>query len=1023
MRVMLHVDGVELLKGYHGSNLYTISVEDMMKSSPICLLSKASKNKSWSWHRRLNHLNFSTINDLAKKDLVRGLPRLKFEKDHLCSACQLGKSKKYTHIPKSENTIMEVLHTLHMDLCGPIRVQSINGKRYILVIVDDYSRFTRVKFLRSKDETPEFVIKFLKQIQVGLYKTVRFIRTDNGTEFIPTLVEAAWTMVIFSKTLMFLWIKLLLLLVTPKTVFGALCYPTNDSEDLGKLKAKADIGIFIGYAPNRKVQVPVVLAGVTAGPTFKDNPFAQANNDPFVNPFALEPSSEKSSSGDVSTTESNQVIQPHDHLKKWTKHYPMDNVIGNPSRPACIPIGKSNLLMDLQKMQKNPIFRILVDILQNTNFFRAFTASADVPSIYVQQFWNTLGKDTKTGVYSFQLDELWFNLNADLLHNALEITPKDSAHPFVPRPASDLIIDFVKGLDYLGDIQYISMMHVNSLHHPWRIVLSMINQCLIGKTSSIDKPRHAVLQMLWDDYPLNYLKFVSKGEVDEIFGMPIPKDLIIDAIRNSDYYKKYLEMAARKPRQPTTMTGEEVGKKKKAPQAGKSKQPAPAKQPKPAEKKTSKPTPSKKIHKGKRSDHLVDEKDEESQPASEPQMEDDEYNLQRGIQMSLESLQAQGQERQDLSTEWPFVNLTQGSPKNSQLLKARGKDASTGPSTQPQDDTSANVVHDTPSPADYINDAETIADMEQSNSETDTEILNVEEEHDPGKTLESRPPLARELMEEDQAGSNPRQSHVAQAGPNPEPMHEDFIATVCPIVHESLKLTKEEPGKANVETEVESMVTVPIHQASSSVPPLSTPIIDLSPPKPVSPPVKEPIITATTVTTTILPPPPPPPPQSTTDPDLATRVSTLEKRSADMFENGSYRPHPDHTTLYEALEASMQYPPPPPPKDSDQSKKKKHDSDAFTSKQPPLVNDDPMPEDMHLSESEDTDVAHLPKIKTRPDWLKPLPEEETPETPEPDWVIPPNDLPETENNCDDALAKSYKIPEVKISYFGKTAEI
>ncbi|GJW28290.1 retrovirus-related pol polyprotein from transposon TNT 1-94 [Tanacetum coccineum] len=177
-------DGVELIKGSRGSNLYTISVEDMMKSSPICLLSKASKNKSWLWHRRLNHLNFGTINDLARKDLVRGLPRLKFEKDHLCSACQLGKSKKHTHKPKPENTNLEVLNTLHMDLCGPMRVQTINGKKYILVIVDDYSRFTWVKFFRSKDETPAVVIKFLKQIQVGLNKTVRYVRTDNGTEFV-----------------------------------------------------------------------------------------------------------------------------------------------------------------------------------------------------------------------------------------------------------------------------------------------------------------------------------------------------------------------------------------------------------------------------------------------------------------------------------------------------------------------------------------------------------------------------------------------------------------------------------------------------------------------------------------------------------------------------------------------------------------------------------------------------------------------------------------------------------------------
>ncbi|GKC33086.1 retrovirus-related pol polyprotein from transposon TNT 1-94 [Tanacetum coccineum] len=117
-------DGVELLKGSRGSNLYTISVEDMMKSSPICLLSKASKNKSWLWHRRLNHLNFGTINDLARKDLVRGLPRLKFEKDHLCSACQLGKSKKHTHKTKTENTNLEVLNTPSYGLMWPMRVQN-----------------------------------------------------------------------------------------------------------------------------------------------------------------------------------------------------------------------------------------------------------------------------------------------------------------------------------------------------------------------------------------------------------------------------------------------------------------------------------------------------------------------------------------------------------------------------------------------------------------------------------------------------------------------------------------------------------------------------------------------------------------------------------------------------------------------------------------------------------------------------------------------------------------------------------
>nr|GFA48478.1 integrase, catalytic region, zinc finger, CCHC-type, peptidase aspartic, catalytic [Tanacetum cinerariifolium] len=252
-------DGVDFIKGSRGSNLYTISVEDMMKSSPICLLSKASKNTSWLWHWRLNPLKFGTINDLTRKDLVRGLPQLKFEKDHLCSACQLGKSKRHTHKPKAKNTNLEVPNTLHVDLCGPMRVQTINGKKYILVIVDDYSRFTWVKFLRSKDETSDVVIKFI---------------TRNRT-----LIEAARTMLIFSKALMFLWAEAVATtcysqnrslihthhhktpyeLVHNKKpdltffrVFGALCYPINDSEDLGKLQPTAETGIFVDYAPSRK---------------------------------------------------------------------------------------------------------------------------------------------------------------------------------------------------------------------------------------------------------------------------------------------------------------------------------------------------------------------------------------------------------------------------------------------------------------------------------------------------------------------------------------------------------------------------------------------------------------------------------------------------------------------------------------------------------------------------------------------------------------------------------------------------
>ncbi|GKE32248.1 putative ribonuclease H-like domain-containing protein, partial [Tanacetum coccineum] len=199
----------------------------------------------------------------------------------------MGKSKKKPHKPKSKDTNQEKLYLLHMDLCGPMRAASVSEKKYILVIVDDYSRFTWVKCLRSKDEAPDFIIKFLKMIQVRLKVPVRRIRTDNGIEFqngiierrFRTLIEAARTMLIYAKASLFLWAEAvatacytqncsIIRLRHGKTpyellhdklpdlsffyVFGALCYPTNDSENLGKLQQKADIGIFIVYAPTKK---------------------------------------------------------------------------------------------------------------------------------------------------------------------------------------------------------------------------------------------------------------------------------------------------------------------------------------------------------------------------------------------------------------------------------------------------------------------------------------------------------------------------------------------------------------------------------------------------------------------------------------------------------------------------------------------------------------------------------------------------------------------------------------------------
>ncbi|GJU47129.1 retrovirus-related pol polyprotein from transposon TNT 1-94 [Tanacetum coccineum] len=305
-------DKVDLLKGSCTTNLYSILLKDMLEASLVCLLSKASSTKSWLWHRRLNHLNFGTLNELARKDLVRGLPKLKYKKEHLCPSCQLGKSNKSSHLLKIVITNTEILNTLHIDLCRPMRVESINGKKYILVVVDDYTRFGWVRFLRTKDETPKVIKKFIILTQRALNATVRYLRTDNGTEFVNktltefcesvgithntsvpqtpqqngvverrnrTLMEAARTMLIFAKAPMFLWAEAvatacytlnrsLVHTLHGKTyyellkgkkpevnyfrVFGSLCYPTNDYDDLGKLKAKADIGIFVGYAPTKK---------------------------------------------------------------------------------------------------------------------------------------------------------------------------------------------------------------------------------------------------------------------------------------------------------------------------------------------------------------------------------------------------------------------------------------------------------------------------------------------------------------------------------------------------------------------------------------------------------------------------------------------------------------------------------------------------------------------------------------------------------------------------------------------------
>nr|GEW46235.1 ribonuclease H-like domain-containing protein [Tanacetum cinerariifolium] len=301
-------NGVDLLTGDRSSNLYTISLNEIASNSSSCLLAKASSSQCWLWHQHLSYLNFATINNLLKNNLVRGLPKRKFERDHLCFACEQWKIHQKHHKSKQAFTSNQPLYLLHMNLCGLMRVESINGKQYVLVVVDDFSRYTWVFFLHSKDEVSEVIISFIKKTQVNLQLQVQLVRTDNGTEFknktlatffnevgisqqffaarMPqrngvverrnrTLVEAARTMLTFAKLPLFLWAEAIAIafftqnrLIIHKRfnktpyelinkrkpnikffhVFRCRCYLLSDYDDVGNLKAKRDIGVFIGYS-------------------------------------------------------------------------------------------------------------------------------------------------------------------------------------------------------------------------------------------------------------------------------------------------------------------------------------------------------------------------------------------------------------------------------------------------------------------------------------------------------------------------------------------------------------------------------------------------------------------------------------------------------------------------------------------------------------------------------------------------------------------------------------------------------
>ena len=300
------------LKGVRKGNLFIADLASASTGEVNYFYGKASSEDSWLWHKRLYHLNFKTMNSLVKRELVRGLPQMEFCQEGLCRIMSERKVKRAIRRSIGMSSITEPLQLIHMDLFGPVNVMSMSRKRYALVMVDDFSKYTWVLFLHSKDEAPQLIIDHIKKIEVEAKFPVRSIRIDNGTEFknvvqndfctskgisrqfsaprTPqqngvverknrTLVEAARTMLSESKLPMYFWAEVVNTACytqnrtlinkdhekTPYHImsnkrptvsyfhmFGGKCFVLIEDEHLGKFEAKAREGIFLGYSMESK---------------------------------------------------------------------------------------------------------------------------------------------------------------------------------------------------------------------------------------------------------------------------------------------------------------------------------------------------------------------------------------------------------------------------------------------------------------------------------------------------------------------------------------------------------------------------------------------------------------------------------------------------------------------------------------------------------------------------------------------------------------------------------------------------
>nr|GEU71255.1 retrovirus-related Pol polyprotein from transposon TNT 1-94 [Tanacetum cinerariifolium] len=296
-----NLKGVDLLKENHTTNLYTINLHEMASASPIYLMARATSTKSWLWHQRLPHLNFDTINDLAKNDFVTILSKLKYHKEHLCPSCEQGKIKKASHPPKPISNSKQRLHLLHMDFCGPMRVKSINGDIC-------YPKNDREEIGKLGAKAMAFEQSSSKHRHQGM--------TSRQNSSGPDLAYASLTITTQKPTKCEL-----------DLLFEAMYndYISGQPLDVDELEPQQQ---HIQKQDNQAPLQPKIVDDNVSN--------VMINGNAFVNPFAPPSTSAAESSSLQYVDPSNMYTfyQPYPHEYLWTKDHPLEQVIGEPSRPV-----------------------------------------------------------------------------------------------------------------------------------------------------------------------------------------------------------------------------------------------------------------------------------------------------------------------------------------------------------------------------------------------------------------------------------------------------------------------------------------------------------------------------------------------------------------------------------------------------------------------------------------------------------------------------------------------------------------